>query len=124
MSGSELDELMTLRQALEEARAHVYRQRYHGRHEQDRIDAEEWWSRYKNFFRSSQEKTPSYQDGGRGGEHGAVGWHNTSSTVSPESFSECVNETPLTETNLNDEVGKVLDSTERERESQLSLGFS
>ena len=28
------------------ARPHVYRQRYHGRHEQDRADAEAWWSRY------------------------------------------------------------------------------
>ena len=32
--------------ALSLARPHVYRQRYHGRHEQDRADAEAWWARY------------------------------------------------------------------------------
>lgn len=33
-------------EALQSARAHVYRQLHHGRHAQDRIDAQEWLNRY------------------------------------------------------------------------------
>jgi hypothetical protein len=32
--------------ALQSARAHVARQRYHGRHTQDREDAQDWWQKY------------------------------------------------------------------------------
>ena len=122
MSGSELDDQIL--RALREARIHVWRQQHHGKHEQDRIDAVEWLERYEEISRSSQEKTPTYQETGRGGEGGAVGWHNTSSTVSPDSFSGCEEETPLSENNPDGSVGNVLDSSERERESQLSLQLS
>ncbi len=33
-------------EALRAARAHVARQRYHGRHTQDREDAQDWWLKY------------------------------------------------------------------------------
>jgi hypothetical protein len=36
-------ELASLRKAVSRARAHVYRQIHHGRHEQDRWDAYVWW---------------------------------------------------------------------------------
>ena len=35
-----------LRQALKEARTHVYRQQHHGKHEQDRADAVAWMSKW------------------------------------------------------------------------------
>ena len=65
MSGSELDDRIL--RALREARIHVWRQQHHGKHEQDRIDAVEWLERYEEISRSSQEKTPTYQETGRGG---------------------------------------------------------
>jgi len=38
--------IYTLVEELQRARAHVYRQRHHGKHEQDREDAAEWLARY------------------------------------------------------------------------------
>ena len=35
-----------LRQAIKEARPHVYRQQHHGKHEQDRADAVAWMSKW------------------------------------------------------------------------------
>jgi|19_taG_2_1085344.scaffolds.fasta_scaffold124056_1 hypothetical protein len=34
------------RQAIKEARAHVYRQQHHGKHDQDRADAVEWLKKW------------------------------------------------------------------------------
>lgn len=39
----------TLREALKSAKAHVFRQQTAGKHEQDRADAVEWWSKYKDL---------------------------------------------------------------------------
>ncbi len=35
-----------LREVINEARPHVYRQQYHGRHEQDRADAVAWLQKW------------------------------------------------------------------------------
>jgi hypothetical protein len=40
------EEIERLKQALKEAKAHVYRQQYVGKHEQDRLDASKWLERY------------------------------------------------------------------------------
>tara|TARA_R110002167_G_scaffold222783_1_gene427737 strand:- start:434 stop:616 length:183 start_codon:yes stop_codon:yes gene_type:complete len=40
------DEIERLRQCLKEARSHVVRQQFAGKHEQDRIDAVEWIKKY------------------------------------------------------------------------------
>jgi hypothetical protein len=40
--GGHLADLEWMREALKHARSHVVRQSLHGKHEQDRIDAEEW----------------------------------------------------------------------------------
>ena len=118
MTGSELDEL---REAIREARAHVYRQRYYGKHEQDRIDAEEWWAKYSGIL---EKKTPSYQETGRGGECEAVGWHNISSTVAPDLISGGDEKTSPTESNSNPTTNKPEDAFDVERENQLSLQLS
>mgnify|MGYP003137075744 CR=1 FL=1 len=122
MSGSELDDRIL--RALREARIHVWRQQHHGKHEQDRIDAVEWLERYEEISRSSQEKTPTYQETGRGGEGGAVGWHNISSTVSPDLISGVDEETPPHKPNSNPTTNQEEDGFNVERESQLSFQLS
>tara|TARA_R110002110_G_scaffold210167_1_gene422602 strand:+ start:268 stop:498 length:231 start_codon:yes stop_codon:yes gene_type:complete len=46
---SEREELL---QCILEAMPHVYRQQGHGKHEQDRADAEAWWAKWKAIRRS------------------------------------------------------------------------
>lgn len=46
-----------LKTALREARPHVYRQQHHGRHEQDRVDAEAWIERWGNEAKQSEPTT-------------------------------------------------------------------
>jgi len=41
-----LDEIDRLRQCLKEARPHVVRQQFAGKHEQDRIDAVDWLKKW------------------------------------------------------------------------------
>ncbi len=40
---------------LKEASHHVYRQRYYGKHEQDREDAEDWTAKYKALKKALNE---------------------------------------------------------------------
>ena len=41
----------TLLRCIREAMPHVYRQQGHGKHEQDRADAEAWWGKWKKARR-------------------------------------------------------------------------
>ena len=43
-----------LQAALRSARPHVYRQQHHGKHEQDRLDAVSWISKYGTINASKQ----------------------------------------------------------------------
>lgn len=45
-------DLERLRQCIREARAHVVRQQFAGRHEQDRADAVEWLARWGELVKS------------------------------------------------------------------------
>ena len=38
-----------LLKCIKEAMPHVYRQQGHGKHEQDRIDAAAWWSKWRDI---------------------------------------------------------------------------
>ena len=40
------DEIIRLQQCVKEARAHVFRQQFAGKHEQDRIDAADWLKKW------------------------------------------------------------------------------
>ena len=50
-----------LMQCILEAMPHVYRQQGHGKHEQDRADAEAWWAKWKKV---RQQCVPKPKGGG------------------------------------------------------------
>jgi hypothetical protein len=117
MSGSELAELQ---EAIREARAHVYRQRYYGKHEQDRIDAEEWWAKYSGILEKKPPTTNTEPVGG-----GDVGRVVGTTHVPPAG-----NETQLgivedalqkSSNNLRAHHNNNDDDEAREREQQLSF---
>ena len=51
-----------LLQCIFEAMPHVYRQQGHGKHEQDRADAEAWWAKWREIRRSFliEKSTPKH----------------------------------------------------------------
>mgnify|MGYP003647163160 CR=1 FL=1 len=52
MSNELIERLLSM---LKEASHHVYRQRYYGKHEQDREDAEDWTAKYKALKKALNE---------------------------------------------------------------------
>lgn len=51
-------------QCISEAMPHVYRQQGHGKHEQDRADAEAWWAKWKSVRKQcSESSNPSKKEG-------------------------------------------------------------